>query len=394
MLTSLALIFLIGMCLGWIFRRLKLPSLLGMLLTGILLGPHVLNLLDGTILGISADLRQLALIVILLRAGLSLDLQDLKRVGRPALLLCFLPATMEILAFFLFGPALLHVSRLEAGLLGAVMGAVSPAVTVPAMARLMDEGWGTDKGIPQMIIAGASADDVYVIVLFTALLSLAGGESAAADFLKIPSSILLGVLLGVGAGLGLTRLFQAFHMRDSVKVLILLSLAFLFVALEHALSGPVAVSGLLAVMAMGVTLYSRYQALAKRLSVKFSKLWVAAEPVLFVLVGASVDVRYAAGTGAALLMMLLAGLAFRLFGTWLCVCKTPLTSKERLFCLLAEIPKATVQAAIGGVPLAMGLSCGQLILTAAVAAILITAPLGALAIDVSKTRLLTRSSAR
>lgn len=392
MLTSLALVFLCGLLLGSIFQKLKLPSLLGMLLTGILLGPCVLNLLDGSLLSISPDLREMALVIILLKAGLSLDLDDLKKVGRPAVLMCFLPATMEIAAFLLFGPALLHVSLLEAGILGAVMGAVSPAVIVPKMSRMMEEGLGTEKGIPQMIIAGSSADDVYVIVLFTALVTLAGGGSASVmDFVQIPVSIILGILLGVGSGLLLTKFFQTLHMRDSVKVLILLSVSFLFLALENLLKGRVSVSGLLAVMSMGVTLFNRYGLLARRISGKFSKLWVAAEVILFVLVGTTVDIHYAANAGAAVVLMLAVGLVFRLAGTYLCVVGTPLNRKERVFCMLAQVPKATVQAAIGGVPLAAGLACGQIVLTVAVIAILITAPLGAFLIDFTAKRFLQKA---
>lgn len=384
MLTSIALVFLCGLLLGSIFQKLKLPSLLGMLLTGILLGPCVLDLLDGSLLSISPDLRRMALVIILLKAGLSLDLKDLKRVGRPAVLMCFLPATMEIGAYLLFGPGLLSVSPLEAGILGAVMGAVSPAVIVPKMSRMIDEGVGTVQGIPQMIVAGSSADDVYVIAVFTALVALAGGgEASVMDLAQIPVSIVLGILLGAVSGLVLTGLFKTLHMRDSVKVLILLSLSFLFLTLEDFLEGAVPVSGLLAVMGMGVTVFSRYGLLAKRISGKFSKLWVAAEIVLFVLVGAAVDIRYAAQAGPAVLLMLAAGLVFRLAGTYLCVVKTSLNSKERLFCMLAQIPKATVQAAIGGIPLAAGLACGQTVLTAAVLSILITAPLGAFLIDLT-----------
>ena len=395
MLTSLALIFLLGMCLGWIFTKLRLPSLLGMLLTGILLGPHVLDLLDVSILSISADLRQLALIIILLRAGLSLDINDLKKVGRPAVLMCFLPASLEIAAFLIFGPSLLHISLLDAGIIGAVMGAVSPAVIVPKMAKLMDGGWGTEKGIPQMIIAGSSADDVYVIVIFTALVSLAeGGGASVMDFVQIPISILLGVFLGTASGLVLTKFFKSFHMRDSAKVVILLSISFLFMALESVLEGIVSLSGLLAVMSMGIVIYSRHVILADRLSSKFSKMWVAAELLLFVLVGASVDIGYAANAGIMVVVMLFIGLAFRLFGTYLCVAGTQLNRKERIFCMIAQIPKATVQAAIGGVPLAKGLACGQLVITVAVVAILISAPLGAFGIDATYRRLLTRKDAK
>lgn len=382
MLFSLALIFLCGLLLGSVFEKLKLPRLLGMLLVGILLGPHVLDLLDGSILSISPEVREIALIIILVKAGLSLDINDLKKVGRPAVMMCFVPATLEIIAFLIFGPALLHISLLEAGIIGAVMGAVSPAVIVPKMSKMIDEGWGTDKGIPQMIIAGSSADDVYVIVIFTALVSLAGGGSASVmDFVQIPISIILGIALGVITGLVLVKLFRSFHMRDSVKVLIILSVSFLFVTLENLLEHIVSVSGLLAVMSMGMMIYNRYDLLAKRISGKFSKLWVAAEIILFVLVGATVDIQYAAKAGVMVVVMLLIGLAFRLFGTWLCIIKTPLNRKERLFCLLSQLPKATVQAAIGGVPLAKGLACGNIVLTVAVVSILLSAPIGAFMID-------------
>lgn len=382
MLVSLALIFLCGLLMGAIFSKLKLPSLLGMLLVGIIWGPHVLNCLDSSILTISPDLREIALIIILAKAGLSLDINDLKKVGRPAVMMCFVPATLEIIGFLIFGPMLLHISLLEAGIMGAVMGAVSPAVIVPKMAKMMDEGWGTDKGIPQMIIAGSSADDVYVIVIFTALVSLASGGSASVmDFIQIPISIILGIALGLCVGLLLVKFFKSFHMRDSIKVLIILSVSFLFIALEDVLEGIVSVSGLLAVMSMGMAIFNRYDLLAKRISSKFSKLWIAAEIILFVLVGATVDIGYAAKAGLMVVIMLFIGLVFRLLGTYLCVIKTPLNRKERIFCLFAQIPKATVQAAIGGVPLAKGLACGNIVLTVAVVSILISAPIGAFLID-------------
>lgn len=382
MLVSLALIFLCGLLMGAIFSKLKLPSLLGMLLVGIILGPHVLNCLDSSILTISPDIREIALIIILAKAGLSLDINDLKKVGRPAIMMCFVPATLEIIGFLIFGPMLLHISLLEAGIMGAVMGAVSPAVIVPKMAKMMDEGWGTDKGIPQMIIAGSSADDVYVIVIFTALVSLASGGSASVmDFIQIPISIILGIALGLCVGLLLVKFFKSFHMRDSIKVLIILSVSFLFIALEDVLEGIVSVSGLLAVMSMGMAIFNRYDLLAKRISGKFSKLWIAAEIILFVLVGATVDIGYAAKAGLMVVIMLFIGLVFRLLGTYLCVIKTPLNRKERIFCLFAQIPKATVQAAIGGVPLAKGLACGNIVLTVAVVSILISAPIGAFLID-------------
>lgn len=391
MLQSIAWIMLFGLLAGAVFKRMGLPHIIGMLFTGILLGPYALDLLDGSILGISGDLRQIALIIILVKAGLTLDLQDLKKVGRPALLLCFLPASMEIVAYLLAAPKLLGVSLLEAGIIGAVMGAVSPAVVVPAMSKLIDEGWGTKKGIPQMIIAGASADDVYVIVVFTALISLAeGGRVSAMEFLGVPISIVLGILLGAGAGFVLSWFFKRFHMRDTVKVVVIVSVSFLMVSLEEALKGKIPVSGLLAVMGMGITIYNKYDVLAKRITGKFTKLWVPAEILLFVLVGAIVNVPYVMGAGFPMVVMLFIGLSFRMAGVFFCVAGTRLNWKERLFCMIAETPKATVQAAIGGVALAKGLSCGDLVLSSAVIAILAAAPLGAFGIESTYRRLLER----
>lgn len=391
MLTSLALIFLLGLLLGSIFSRLKLPSLLGMLLTGMLLGPYALNLIDGKILAISTDLRQLALVIILTRAGLALDLNDLKKVGRPAVLMCFVPACFEILGMMLLAPRLLGITLLEAAIMGSVVAAVSPAVIVPRMLKLMEEGYGTSKGIPQLIMAGASVDDVFVIVLFTSFTSLAnGGTLSPLRFAGIPVSIVLGIAVGGAAGWLLAQLFKLLHLRDSLKVLVLLSLAFLLMALEKAVEPFLPFSGLLAVMATGVALLRANAPLAKRLSSKFSKLWVAAEILLFVLVGATVDIKFALTTGVNALLLLLLVLVFRVAGVFLCLLKTELNLNERLFCMVAYLPKATVQAAIGGIPLAMGLPCGPLVLTVAVLSILITAPLGALGIDLTYKRLLTK----
>ncbi|NCC84614.1 MAG: sodium:proton antiporter [Clostridia bacterium] len=389
MLTSLALIFLLGLFFGHIFNRLRLPALLGMLLTGIVLGPYVLNLIDGSLLAVSADLRQIALIIILTRAGLSLNLQELKRVGRPAILLSFVPASLEILAMLFFAPRLLGISLLEAALMGAVLAAVSPAVIVPRMLKLMDTGYGTDQSIPQMIMAGASVDDIFVIVLFTVFAAMADGRQVSlAQFASIPVSIVLGIVLGIGVGLLLSRFFKRFHMRDSVKIILLLCVAFLLLELQKQLADYVAISALLAVMTLGVTMLRDYPVLAKRLSLRYEKLWVTAEVILFVLVGAAVDVRYAAAAGGPVILLILAVLLFRMVGVAICVAKTTLTTKERLFCALAYVPKATVQAAIGGIPLAMGLPSGPLVLTVAVTAILLTAPLGALAIDRTYKKLL------
>ena len=392
MLTSLGLVLLLGMALGALAKRLKLPSLVGMLIAGMILGPYALNLLSDSLLNISADLRQLALIIILTRAGLSLDVEALKRVGRPAILMCFVPACFEILGMTLLAPALLGVSTLDAAIMGAVVGAVSPAVIVPRMIRLSEEGWGVDRGIPQLILAGASVDDVFVIVMFTAFTGLASGGTGltAGAVLSIPASILTGVAAGLLLGRLLAQWFRRVHMRDSVKVVILLSLAFLLVAAEDALEGIFSFSGLLAVMGAGVGLQRWRSVVAQRLSLKFSKLWVAAEVALFVLVGAAVDLRYALSAGVMAILAVLGALCFRAVGVLVCVSGAHFSPKEKLFCVLGYLPKATVQAAIGGVPLAMGLGCGQIVLTVAVIAILVTAPLGALAIDRSYTKLLTQ----
>lgn len=392
MLTSLGLVLLLGMALGALAKRLKLPSLVGMLIAGMILGPYALDLLSDSLLNISADLRQLALIIILTRAGLSLDVEALKRVGRPAVLMCFVPACFEILGMTLLAPRLLGVSTLDAAIMGAVVGAVSPAVIVPRMIRLSEEGWGVDRGIPQLILAGASVDDVFVIVMFTAFTGLASGGTGltVGAVLGVPASILTGIAAGLLLGWLLAQWFRRVHMRDSVKVVILLSLDFLLVAAEDALEGIFPFSGLLAVMGAGVGLQKWRTVVAQRLSLKFSKLWVAAEVALFVLVGAAVDLRYALSAGVMAILAVLGALCFRAVGVLLCVSGAHFSGKEKLFCVLGYLPKATVQAAIGGVPLAMGLGCGQIVLTVAVIAILVTAPLGALAIDRSYPKLLTR----
>lgn len=393
MLTSLAFIFLLGLSLGYVFMKLKLPALIGMLLTGIALGPYVLNLLEPSLLSVSVDLRQLALVIILTRAGLALDIKDLMKVGRPALLMCFVPACFEIAGMMLIAPPLLGVSLLDAAIMGTVVAAVSPAIIVPKMLHLMDQKYGTSKSIPQLIMAGGSVDDVFVIVMFTAFTGLAlGGNISAVSFLQIPVSILSGLVLGVLLGWLLTRYFKRYHMRDSVKVLIILSVSFLLVALERVLKGILPVSGLLAVMALGATLLKNYEVLALRLSAKFSKLWVGAEILLFVLVGATVDIKYAVGAGLSAVVVILFSLLFRMAGVFVCMIKTQLTLKERVFCMIAYLPKATVQAAIGSLPLAMGLPCGKIVLTVAVLAILITAPLGAFGIDMTYKRLLEKET--
>ena len=382
MLLSIALILLTGLLLGGLFSKIKLPSLLGMIIVGIVLGPHALNLIDESILNISADLRQIALVIILTRAGLSLDISDLKRVGRPAILMCFVPACVEIIGTVLLAPLLLGISTLEAAVMGSVLAAVSPAVIVPRMIRLMEEGYGVDKGIPQLILAGASVDDVFVIVIFTAFTSLAStGELSPVSILQIPVSIVLGIIVGVIVGMVLVKFFRMFHMRDSVKLLIILSFSFLLIEMQNQLEGIVPFSGLLAIMSLGIVIKRKYDILAKRLSGKYNKLWVAAEIFLFVLVGATVDLKYAVVAGVSAVLLVAGALVFRMIGVALCLIKTDLSRKERLFCMVAYVPKATVQAAIGAIPLTMGLSCGQIVLTIAVLSILITAPFGAICID-------------
>ncbi|MFI3238181.1 MAG: cation:proton antiporter [Lachnospiraceae bacterium] len=393
MLTSIAYLFLLGLLLGSIFQKLKLPSLLGMMLTGMILGPYVLDLLDPTLLTISADLRQVALVIILTRAGLSLDISDLKRVGRPAIFMCFVPATLEILGVLIFAPMLLGVTLLEAAIIGSVIAAVSPAVVVPRMIKLMEEGYGKQNSVPQLIMAGASVDDVYVIVLFTAFTGLAmGTDVSIQSFVQIPVSIVLGILLGVLVGYLLVGFFRRFHMRDSVKILIVLSTSFLMLELEDRLEAYVAVSGLLAIMSMGIFIKQAYPNLAKRLSAKYNKLWVAAEIILFVLVGAIVNLEYLVQAGLIALCVLLCAMVFRMFGVFISVLGTKLNKKERVFCMLAYTPKATVQAAIGSIPLAMGLACGEQVLIIAVLAIIITAPFGAICVDTLHDKLLEKSA--
>lgn len=393
MLLSLALIFLCGMILGTIFNKFKLPSLIGMLITGILLGPYGLNLLAPTILGISTDLRQIALIIILTRAGLNLDIEDLKKVGRPAILMCFVPACFEIIGMIIIAPMLFSITRLEAAIMGTVVAAVSPAVIVPRMLKLMESGYGTRKSIPQMIMAGSSVDDVFVIVLFSVCTSLAqGGEITASRFLTIPTSIIFGLIGGVIAGLLLAQMFTKIHIRDSCKVIVVISVSFLLVTLEHNITGVIGFSGLLAVMALGATLKQREYEVSKMLSDKYSKLWVCAEIILFVLVGATVNIIYALKAGIMAIILILSVLIFRMVGVFVCLIKTKLNKKERIFTAFAYMPKATVQAAIGGLPLAMGLACGDIVLTVAVLAILITAPLGAFLVDITYRKFLDKDT--
>lgn len=391
MLLSISLILILGMFMGWICQKIKLPSLLGMLITGIVLGPYVLNLLDDSILGISAELRKIALIIILTRAGLGLDLSGLKKIGRPAVLMCFVPASFELIGMILLAPKLMGLTVLEAAIMGAVLAAVSPAVVVPRMVKLMDEGYGVNEGIPQLILAGASVDDVYVIVLFSTFVGMMQGEGASIlKFVNIPISIFLGIAIGLLIGVLLAYFFKKMHIRDTSKVLIILSISFLLVVMEDKLSTPITFSALIAIMFIGIGLQKKRETVAKRLSVKYGKLWVAAEVFLFVLVGATVNIGYLGKVGVKALIVIIGALVFRMFGVFVCLLGTSLKRKERLFTMLAYTPKATVQAAIGGIPLALGFTCGNLVLTVAVLAIVLTAPLGAFAIDLSYKKLLNR----
>lgn len=393
MLLSIALILLVGMAMGWLCQKAKLPSLLGMLLTGIVLGPYVLDLIDESILGISAELRKIALIIILTRAGLGLDLSGLKKLGRPAFFMCFLPASFELIGMLIIGPKLLGLTMLEAAIMGSVLAAVSPAVVVPRMVKLMDEGYGVKAGIPQLILAGASVDDVYVIVLFSTFLGMAQGQGASLlRFVNIPVSIVLGIVIGIMIGYALSSLFNRVHIRDTVKVLFVLCVSLLLVSAEDALKTPITFSALIAIMFIGIGLKQKREAVAKRLSVKYGKLWVAAEVFLFVLVGATVNIHYLGTVGMKAVIVICFALVFRMLGVFFCVIGTKIKKKERIFAMLAYTPKATVQAAIGGMPLAAGIACGDTVLTVAVLAIVITAPLGAFAMDLTYQRLLEKEN--
>ncbi|MGN1411026.1 MAG: cation:proton antiporter [Oscillospiraceae bacterium] len=390
MLFTFGIILLFGLILGKIFNRFGLPSLIGMILLGIVLSSC--GLVDNKTLEMAPELRKIALVIILTRAGLSLNLNDLKKSGRPAILMCFLPATFEILGCILILPRLFGISLIESALAGSVISAVSPAVTVPRMIKCINEGYGSDKGIPQMILAGASADDVFVMVLFTSLCkSLQDGNFSPVAILKVPISIVLGIAIGIICGAVLTKLFDKFHIRDTEKVIIIVAISFGLLKLEDILTGFVCVSGLLAIMSLNLVIRTLQPERAKRLSDKFNKVWSVAEIILFTLVGIAVDLTYLKSSGVIAIVSILGAIIFRMFGVLLCLIKTNLNRKERLFCMISYCPKATVQAGIGSIPLSMGFSCGNIILTLAVVSILITAPIGAILIDRLYTKLLKKT---
>ncbi|WP_311370774.1 cation:proton antiporter [Anaerococcus hydrogenalis] len=388
MLISLGLIIIIGLILGFICKKIKIPALIGMLFTGIILGPHVLNLIDPKTLSISAELRQIALIIILIKAGLSLDISDLKKAGKSAVLLSFLPASFEILGYFIFARIFFKISPIDALLMGSVLAAVSPAVVVPRMVKLIEEKRGVDKSIPQMILAGASCDDIFVLVLFSSFLSMAKGEDVSLiSLLNVPVSIILGILFGSIIGFILYYIFEYFYKKDllirnSTKVIVILAISFLLVAMENLLKNRIAFSGLLAVIAMSCVFKIKAKdEVSSRLSEKFGKLWIFAEILLFVLVGAEVNISYISNLGLMAVILVFLALIFRSVGTIISISGSNLNKKEKLFTVFSYMPKATVQAAIGAVPLANGLSSGDIILSMAVLGILITAPIGAIFID-------------
>ena len=391
MLTSIAIILLLGFISGQIFTKMKLPSLIGMILVGILISPYCLDLMDESILSISKEIRQIALVIILTRAGLSLNIKDLKKVGRPAFLMCFVPACIEIIGTLILAPLLFDITWIEALIIGSVMAAVSPAVIVPRMIRLIDEGYGKENSIPQLILAGASVDDVFVIVLFTAFTGLAStGELSMMNFIQIPISIILGILFGFVVGLILLFVLKKTNIQDTLKVIIMLSISFLILEVQTLLENIIPISGLLAIMSMGIIIKQKDEEFSKKMASKYNQLWSGAEIFLFVLVGVAVDVRYAFNAGIAVILLVIGALIFRMFGVFISLLKTKLTKNERIFCMLSYTPKATVQAAIGTIPLTMGLACGELVLTVAVMSILLTAPFGAICVDRFHQKLLKK----
>lgn len=390
MLNSIAYIILFGLVGSLIFKKLNLPPLIGMLIAGILIGPNFLNLLDTSLLEISSSIRKVALIIILTRAGLGLDLDSLKRNGRPALLLSFIPATFELIAITIFAPMFFNITYLEAAILGTVLAAVSPAVIVPRMLKLKEQGY---KDIPEMILAGASIDDIYVIVLFTTFTGLAlGNDVSILAYINIPISIILGIIVGIISALILNQLFKHLELVSVMKVFVVLAFSFILVSIEDGLNTLITFSSLISIMTIGITLSKINRELTKELSNIYAKLWIIGEIFLFVLVGAIVNLKYAYNIGILALLIIIIGLLFRMCGTFTCLLKTKFNHKERLFCMMAYLPKATVQASIGPLALAMGLSSGELVLSFAVLSIIFTAPFGAILIDKTYQKLLTKDT--
>ncbi|MGF7059321.1 cation:proton antiporter [Brassicibacter mesophilus] len=392
MALSLGIIILLGLGFNKVFDRLKLPGLLGMLILGIIIGPYGANFISGDILKISSDLRRIALIIILLRAGLGIKKETLNKIGIPALKMSCVPGLLEGFTIMLVSNKLLGIPIVEAGMLGFIVAAVSPAVVVPQMLNFIQNKIGADKNIPTLILAGASIDDVFAITLFSTFLGLYGGGQVniAMKILDIPISIVLGVLLGVIIGFIMIYIFRKYHMRDTKKVLILIGVAIVFTSLEDALKNIIPIASLLGVMTIGFILLEKHSGVANRLASKFNKIWVFAEILLFVLVGAQVNIHVALNSGLVGALIILIGLLARSLGVVISLTGTDLSWKERLFCVIAYVPKATVQAAIGAVPLSAGVSSGDLILAIAVLSIIITAPLGAIGINFAGNRWLSK----
>lgn len=392
MILSLGLILILGFIIGWLLSKIKIPGLVGMIIVGLLIGPYCLGLIDEKILSISTELRQVALVIILTRSGLNLDIDSLRKIGRPAILMSFIPATLEIIGTTLISQLLLEITIFESILLGTVLAAVSPAVVSPRMIKLIEERFGENHQVPKLILAGSSVDDIYVIVLFYTFLGLVGNNTF--DFVSItmiPVTIILGVLLGIIVGLILSYILKKTNFKTAINILIIISSSFLMIGLENMLKDYISISSLLGIMVTGIVLLFRNKEKAKQLSDGYNNLWIFFEIILFVLVGATVDFSYAINNGLIAILILMIGLLFRTLGVLLCLIKTKLTFKERLFTILAYIPKATVQASIGGIALSLGLSCGSIILTVSVISILITAPIGAILIDNLSSKLLDRT---
>ena len=393
MALSLALIILFGLAADYLFIRMRLPGLIGMLMVGILCGPHVFDLIKPELLRVSADFRMIALIVILLRAGLETKRDTLNRVGRTAITMSCVPAFFEGIAVMFVAHRLLGISVLEAAMLGAIVSAVSPAVVVPLMVDFIDRGRGAGKGIPTLILAASAIDDVFVIVIFSVLLGIyAGGStSIALSLLQIPFSIILGILTGILTGLIIYRIFVKYRPRATKKGLILIGISILFVWFEGAIENIIHISALIGIMTIGFIILEKSESMAHVISKKLGKVWIFAEILLFVLVGAQVDIHVAWDAGLAGALVICIGLIFRSIGTYISIIGTGYDFKEKMFCIVAYIPKATVQAAIGAVPLAAGVDGGEIILAVAVLSIILTAPVGAIGIKLIGERVLKES---